>query len=247
MRKRLDCAVLVCSDAGPHGPPPGTEAHARGRLVLHHLPLSEGPADSSAILAVRLVLKRFDACMLQVSACNLPWVRQALSTAAPHLGTPVIGLLQGLTAPAIADLYHCGMADFLRHPLCHEELRIRIARLVSHRTMSGSGGHYPKVSAPPPEVAEASLAGSYEESGDHELEAFAIASANRCAHTEDSFAIAKRKVISRFEQAYLRASLAKSSGNITLAARRAKKHRRAYWALLKKHAIDAEPYRKGRA
>src|SRR5699024_8379411 len=79
--------------------------------------------------------------------------------------------------------------------------------------------------------------------GDHELEAFAAASASHCACSSDSFGEAKGKVIERFERAYLLASLAKSSGNIAMAARAAKKHRRAYWALMRKHDIDAAPFR----
>jgi len=244
MRNRLDCALLHFPDAD-HSCHADTVVHARGRLVLHTLPLHvQQPSDTSVLLSAQLVLKRFDACVLQVSPDNLAWARQTLAVAAPSLTTPVIGLLDGLTAPAIADLYHCGLADFLRRPLCHEALRVRIARLISRPTMTPSGSHYTGVDATPPKVAEAPLAGPYE-TGDHELEAFAIASAARSAHTDDSFALAKRKVVSRFEQAYLRASLAKSSGNITLAARRAKKHRRAYWALMKKHAIDAAPFRRG--
>lgn len=248
MRTRLDCAILSFSDHGQACPPDDATVFAKGRLVVHHLSLAGSqPADISVLASSRLVLRRFDACVMPVSACNLSWARQVLSAATPSLHTPVIGLLERLTAPAIDDLYRSGMADFLRHPLCHEELRVRISRLVSHRTMSPGGSSYSGQPAAPLRVSESEAGATPYETGDHELEAFAIASATRCAHTDDSFASAKRKVVSRFEQAYLRASLAKSSGNITQAARRAKKHRRAYWALLKKHDIDAEPYRKGSA
>ena len=52
------------------------------------------------------------------------------------------------------------------------------------------------------------------------------------------FAEAKARVIEAFERDYLTRLLAQSGGNVTLAARRAGKERRAFGKLLKKHGID---------
>src|SRR3546814_12809630 len=75
-----------------------------------------------------------------------------------------------------------------------------------------------------------------------ELEAFAIASASRCATTKESFRAAKSQVIERFERAYIKAALGRHSGNIAMAARAAQTHRRAFWALMRKNDIDATPF-----
>src|SRR3546814_13521062 len=76
-----------------------------------------------------------------------------------------------------------------------------------------------------------------------ELEAFAIASASRCATTKESFRAAKSPVIERFERAYITAALGRHSGNIAMAARAVQQHRRAFWALMRTHDLHAAPFR----
>jgi len=61
-----------------------------------------------------------------------------------------------------------------------------------------------------------------------------------------SFQEAKRRVVADFERRYLERLLACHSGNIAGAARAAKKHRRAFWELLRKHSISAETFRERR-
>lgn len=270
MRRRLDCAILDFDQPeSPHSP--STGVYANGRLHVHHL---EGPdakgANTHALASMALVLQRFDACLLAIREGNLAWARLALLTAGQTLTTPVIGMVDSLKAPAINDLYNAGMCDFVRGPVCPEELRVRIERLLSRtkaapryaaatlsppEAVSETGAHYAVLEGGLHDEVDAGLFiprmlpdrdlrdHPSVEYGDVELEAFAVASASRCARSTDSFSIAKGKVIDRFERAYLLASLAKSSGNIALAARGAKKHRRAYWALMRKHDIDAEPFR----
>lgn len=55
----------------------------------------------------------------------------------------------------------------------------------------------------------------------------------------DSFQQAKAKVIAQFESSYIQALLHVYQGNITRAAKAAKKNRRAFWELMRKHQIDA--------
>jgi len=53
----------------------------------------------------------------------------------------------------------------------------------------------------------------------------------------------KTKLIEDFERAYLIEALERNRGNIANAARHSGKHRRAFWALLRKYEIDAEDFR----
>ena len=57
------------------------------------------------------------------------------------------------------------------------------------------------------------------------------------------FGRAKAEMVGRFERAYLHRCLMRHGGNVTQAARASAKHRRAFWALMRKHHIRAAPYR----
>src|SRR5260370_10896429 len=57
-----------------------------------------------------------------------------------------------------------------------------------------------------------------------------------------SFREAKADAVRRFEREYLVRLLCASGGNISQAARTAKKHRRAFWELIRKHAIQPGEY-----
>jgi two-component system, NtrC family, response regulator GlrR len=60
---------------------------------------------------------------------------------------------------------------------------------------------------------------------------------------ENSFREAKARVVEQFEKTYLEGLLSTHAGNITHAALAAKKNRRAFFRLLKKHRVDAERFR----
>lgn len=57
--------------------------------------------------------------------------------------------------------------------------------------------------------------------------------------SEDSFREAKAKVVEQFERAYIQRLLASNDGNISKAAQSARKNRRAFWELMRKHGISA--------
>lgn len=59
----------------------------------------------------------------------------------------------------------------------------------------------------------------------------------------ESFRAAKARAVESFERQYLLRTLAASGGNITQAARLARKDRRAFFELIRKHQIDAGQYR----
>ncbi|MCC2597291.1 hypothetical protein LKR43_13185 [Pusillimonas sp. MFBS29] len=256
MRERLDCALLCTDyDADRIGQYHGV--HAGGRL---HLQVFDSTIDSTDTESVHVLanacmrLQRFDACLVPVSPPNLGWIRMALSSAGGILQTPVVALVSDLKASALHDLFSLGLADFIRDPICMEELRARIERLLGTRRYNVSSpgvGCQALVDAANQYRQSTELALLDEEAmhqsildrSGAELEAFAIASASRSATTKESFRAAKGRVIERFERAYIKAALGRHSGNIAMAARSAQKHRRAFWALMRKHNIDAAPYR----
>ena len=63
------------------------------------------------------------------------------------------------------------------------------------------------------------------------------------AATDESFGAAKARVVQQFERDYLEQLLCANCGNVTHAARAAKKNRRAFFALMRKHGISSERFR----
>ncbi|HUH41124.1 MAG TPA: hypothetical protein VL024_09675, partial [Castellaniella sp.] len=142
-----------------------------------------------------------------------------------------------------------GLADFIRPPFCAEALRARIVRLLD----AGSPPAAPILAEGDPcyglgvslDAApdEGALCATILQRSGAELEAYAVAVASRQASSRESFREAKGRIIERFERAYIHAALGRHHGNIAMAARGAQKHRRAFWALMRKHDIDPAPYR----
>jgi DNA-binding NtrC family response regulator len=63
------------------------------------------------------------------------------------------------------------------------------------------------------------------------------------AAASESFQQSKARVIIQFERTYIQHLMATHQGNVTQAARAAKKNRRAFWALIRKHNIDVSSFR----
>ncbi len=76
-----------------------------------------------------------------------------------------------------------------------------------------------------------------------EAAAIDLPQAGRGPAPPQPFQEAKARAIARFERSYLEELLATFGGNITRAARAARKNRRAFWELIRKHAIDARRFR----
>jgi len=66
-----------------------------------------------------------------------------------------------------------------------------------------------------------------------------------CFDGPEEFRKAKARAVAQFEASYIRGLLVSCQGNITRAAHAAGKNRRAFWELIRKHGIDAEPFRPG--
>jgi two-component system response regulator GlrR len=63
------------------------------------------------------------------------------------------------------------------------------------------------------------------------------------AGDDESFCAAKARVVASFERGYIQQLLAACGGNITQAARAAKKNRRAFFELMRKHEIRPDAFR----
>jgi two-component system response regulator GlrR len=60
---------------------------------------------------------------------------------------------------------------------------------------------------------------------------------------DESFQAVKAKVVTQFERTYIHNLMVTYHGNVSQAARAAKKNRRAFWELIRKHNLDVESFR----
>lgn len=225
--------------------------HVNLKLVLHNQ--SNNYANPVAALSdPNLFHGRYDAALIYVNPESISIWRAALSTMAKNLPLPIIIYAADLKSQTINDFLYLGATDFISPPFNSDEFRTRIenaakrrnnylvaeniktykTNLLNKNTINESTA-----------ITEQSLCDSILERSGTELEAYAVALATQKATDRATFKAAKNEIISHFEQAYIKASLNRHSGNVTLAARMAQKHRRAFWALMKKHNIDPNPYR----
>ncbi len=73
-----------------------------------------------------------------------------------------------------------------------------------------------------------------------------ISGATETTNPSESFRVAKDRVVKQFERAYIEHLLVTFEGNVTHAAHEAKKNRRAFFALIRKHRIELERFRSSR-
>jgi two-component system response regulator GlrR len=66
---------------------------------------------------------------------------------------------------------------------------------------------------------------------------------DRSCLPEGSFKEAKLQAVAQFENRYIRSLLATHHGNISKSAKTARKNRRAFWELIRKHKIDPREYK----
>lgn len=282
MRQQIDCAVLsiaihedwMATTLAVSGP-------ALSRIKLHPLDWEETPVltvepnsgvklDVQALAQASVTLRRYDVCLIPVSLETLGWTRQALAAIPRGPYTPFVGVFNELRSAAMQDLLELGMADFVRLPVCPEELRARLLTTVS-RTPKLGGLREPQPLYGSPswcDQAKMTLAAK-EPSHRHDFEknqtrilrptrvavgvnrvqirngiSLVQTSQNRDdGILFDSFRTSKSKVIEAFERDYISKALSTHQGNIASAARASNKHRRAFWALMRKYQIDAAQYR----
>ncbi|VCU68290.1 hypothetical protein PIGHUM_00341 [Pigmentiphaga humi] len=232
MRGTIDCALLMIP---PHARWMRELAQActlaPDRVALHCVELAQpgqgGMLPGDALSRQAVALRRFDVCLLPVTVETLGWTRMALASAAGILDTPVLGLVRGLRSAALQDLLAFGLADFMRDPMCTEELKTRL--------MLAAGA--PAVDRPvlrPPGVP------------DEQPEWPPLPAADAFPAEGEAFRVAKARLVTQFERHYISGLLQRYEGNISQAARAASKNRRAFWQLMRKHEIAADAYRKMR-
>jgi len=241
MREHLDCAMLVM----PFGQAQTTQLqqdcregiYLGGRLRIHEVAVPAPKEEAHILSGIALPLRRYDVCLLFVCPDNLPWIRTHLQKAHGLLATPVLALTRDLSAAALSDLLSLGIADFLNGPLCMQELRARCERVL---TRGRGRGLTLQADASPFTTSQSAC---LPEALAQALENHAIDLATRGSWHGTALKQAKLQLIERFEVAYIQAALERHAGNITMAARTAHKHRRAFWALMRKYGIKPAPYR----
>lgn len=204
----------------------------------------------------------YDYCVFYVDVESLVWARLSLAQLRGLSKTPIFIMAKDLSAPAIEDLLRLGAVDFFLHPASQNELQPRIKkhlrRLVYdpqcqelQNKVKLPDSYYlpamPKSRGNALTLHEAAQKYQVLLGNGATLEAFAMAVATRFASSGEGFQAVKRRVVASFERAFIHAMLSRTEGNISAAARLSEQHRRAFWALMKKHDIDAQPYRDAQA
>ncbi|MFD4838084.1 helix-turn-helix domain-containing protein [Achromobacter sp. NPDC058515] len=273
MRDVLDCGVLLAHGHERAMDDWVAAQQARlTRVRLHPVPLAPRPRQGGAEVAppspdalarLALALRRYDGCILPVAPFSLAWARMALQQAGDVLATPILLLIHDMKAPAILDLLNLGAADFIAQPACAESMRVRLGRLgrqapwrdadhaaagvqefpasyLGAEAAGGAGSGWEKAAAASrPRVATKVM--------EHALVSMRHQPEHPLQHrhaAQESFRLAKARVVDGFEREYIRHALSRHGGNVAQAARACSKHRRAFWALMRKHSIEAAPYRR---
>lgn len=226
--------------------------------VVHYDPEQGARQESARLQQAWFNLPFYDYCVFYVDVSTLVWARLSLAQLRGLSKTPIFIMAKDLAAPAIEDLLQLGAVDFFLHPASQNELLPRIKkhlrRLVYdpqcqelQNKVKLPDSYFlpamPKSRGNALTLHEAAQKYQVLLSDGATLEGFAMAVATRFANSGEGFQGVKRRVITSFERAFLHTMLSRTEGNISAAARLSGQHRRAFWALMKKHDIDAQPYR----
>ena len=249
MRVRLHLVSLspvrfaAAGVAAPDAVAAQTDAHTQAQVP---------EADVQALARLAVALRRYDCCILPVAPSSLAWTRMALQQAGAVLTTPVLLLISDMKAPAIEDLLNLGASDFMTQPPCQESMRVRLGRMAG--AAQGRGTARAEIREPTTDYRESRSQAGADAASRPALPRSRVSrdlveqtlSGMRQAHprpAHESFRIAKARVVDGFERDYIRLALSRHGGNVAQAARACCKHRRAFWALMRKHGIEAAPYR----
>lgn len=251
MRETMDCGVLLApGHESAMGVWVAREQARLARVRLHLVPLrapGSGPGgpDTHALAGLAVGLRRYDHCILPVAPASLAWTRMSLQQAGRALVTPLLLLVHDMTAPAIEDLLRLGAADFIAAPCCLESLRVRLARLARRAPLLPPALQEPVAVYAGPAQRPAGRIGARPRVARQVLQqGLAGLRYQPDRTTQEPFRQAKARVVDGFESDYIRLALSRHQGNVARAARASSKHRRAFWALMRKHGIDAAPYRR---
>jgi DNA-binding response OmpR family regulator len=249
MRPELDVAIL-CPAANRNWFEPLKESinHALSRIMLHEviwqgaspMPLSPSSpqpiADLTPDVLARSILavRRYDAILLPISLETLAWTRQCLAAIPRGQHLALLGVAKDLVSGALLDLMALGLTDYVTLPVNAAEFRARVIAVVARA---------PRPIALREQSVESPLP-MYDPRQPNRLRPTTLSqpTSHPLAQTSlnwdgSGFAQAKKKVMQAFERQYLTTALQRANGRITVAARHAKKDRRAFWELLRKHDL----------
>lgn len=266
MSVEIECALLTPAHRTPWLTAWLTaQTHHLKRQRFVVLPLGGGADERAvsplALEEIRADLYRYQLCVMAVDSSNLAWVRTAMASLHTPLPAPLICLCRELRAEAIGDLLGLGADDFIVAQADAEEIRARSTRCIKtyqHKLRAshlGESSERSSIAEPPmPYAAGVGRHGTSQAryAWPARTPPDGIAGTSGRADTsppegeDGSFSRAKKVIVDRFECAFLRNALMRHAGNVAGAARASAKHRRAFWALMRKHGIDADDYRQGR-
>lgn len=150
----------------------------------------------------------------------------------------LVVLADDVPADGVEQLMAHGAFDFLRHPFSHEDLALRLKRALGAVPAPVlPNGDWGNVRERQHVFQRAGLCEAPRLQADH------IEFGDAGSPSDESFQVAKARVVEHFERSYIERLLQASEGNISHAARIAKKNRRAFFELIRKHDIDADRFR----
>lgn len=182
-------------------------------------------------------LRRYDICLLPVSIQTLGWTRQALAAIPRGPFVPLVAVTEDLRSGALLDLLELGLADFVGPGASPEEFRARLlfatARAPRAPVLRDVAVLHDSLRRRPPPPLEALRPAPTVTSACRGC----FPAISRLGWPDIGFGPSKQRLIDLFEQQYLQRAMAKSRGNIAIAARNSQKDRRAFWELLRKHGL----------
>lgn len=201
-------------------------------------------------------LRRYDALVLPVSLQTLGWTRQTLASAPRGPSLPIIGVLHDLRSGAILDLLALGLTDFITSHPCPQAFRARVIHAISRAPKPiALREPQPPIGRTRPPASRLMLEEPLEPTakfgpltlpplrsmndGDRKKSSCAGCTVQVSAFgwPDQGFGTTKERLITQFERQYLKAALLRANGNITVAASKSRKNRRAFWELLRKHGM----------
>lgn len=210
-------------------------APALDKIRLCELPRESWSPISPLVLAKSLIqLRRYDALLITVTIETLAWTRQCLAAVPRGHVMPIVGVCQGLRCGAMLDLMELGMSDIVCLPVGGEEFRARVIHVVSHAPRAiglRESENKPNLDKPDPRRPNSRRPGIQDKQATQSLKVSELVWPNI------GFQENKRRMIDLFEKHYVRAALRQANGNISEAARRSSKDRRAFWELMRRHGI----------
>ncbi|XVN73398.1 hypothetical protein AAEX37_00459 [Oligella sp. MSHR50489EDL] len=239
------------------------------RLKVHNINLSDLVAVTDDVFFreeerkfLLLQLMRYDVVILLLNTESLSLARRFLfylhsTDDLDEILCPVFALISDVNPVAMIDLMRLGLSDFMRYPVNQEELRARLVVTAnkprrhlqpeSRLTVSALSDDLSSENYPGDPSSHASRQMFFEEllrTAEQRTGSYSFAFGDPdFSYFNEGFKEAKQKMIDRFECDYLSYVLSSAKGNIRKAADLAKKNRRSFWELMRKHQIDADQFR----